>query len=50
MTTKAELKAHILDIRKRYRAETDPVERNRLSQTHARLMVTYRQMIGQTLD
>ena len=50
MTTKAELKSHILDIRNRYRDETDPVERNHLSATHARLMVAYRQMVGHTLD
>ena len=50
MTNKAELKTHILDIRQRYRDETDPVERNRLTATHARLMVAYRQMFGHTLD
>lgn len=50
MTKKAELKSHIFDIRNRYRNETDPVERDRLTATHARLMVAYRQMFGHTLD
>ena len=50
MINKAELKAHILDLRKRYRYETDPAERSRLTATHARLMVAYRQMTGHTLD
>ena len=50
MINKAELKSHIIDIRKRYRNETDPVERSRLTATHARLMVAYRQMTGHTLD
>ena len=50
MTDKAELKAYILYIRQRYRDETDPVERSRLTHTHARLMVAYREMVGHTLD
>ena len=50
MDAKQELKEQILSIRRKYRNETDPVMKDRLSHTHARLITQYRSLYGEIVD